>query len=144
MILSGASAYRRTRVQAAHPAQLIVQLYDGAIRFVERAIQGYEDGSLEVMHENLMRAQAVVSELRATLNRNVGPVTNDLDRMYDMLSRKLALANVRNDPNIAQEVLGYLREMLSTWQYVAQKTMGGTVPMPSNRQPGNAGRAPVR
>src|ERR1022692_3628122 len=102
MISSGARANRRTRVQTAHPAQLIVQLYDGAIRFVECAIQGHKDGRIEVMYENLSRAQAVVTELRATLNRNVGPGTNDLDRMYDMLSRKLALASARKDPNVAQ------------------------------------------
>jgi len=36
--------------------------------------------------------------------------------MYDMLYRKLSQAHMNQDPNVAQEVLGYLTEMLSTWQ----------------------------
>jgi flagellar protein FliS len=123
---------------------LVVQLYDGAIRFVERAIRAHELANLEEVHVNLIRAQAIVTELRATLDRDAGPVADDLDRMYDMLYRKLVLANVSKDPTVAQEVLGYLTELLPTWQYVAQESMGGRIPVPKIRQPEGAGWAQGR
>ena len=130
MIYKRAGAYRRTNGQRSRSAQQVVELYGAAILFVEGAIKGHQCKDFDAMRFNLIRAQAIVTELRAALDRDTGAVADDLDRMYDMLYRKLSLAHINRDPNIAHEVLGYLTEMLSTWQYVVQEATGGTASPP--------------
>lgn len=120
MIANGALAYRRTQVQTASPVQLIVQLYEGTIRFLERAIQALEQREYEQAHNLLVRAQAIIAELRATLNPEAGPIAEQLDILYGDLHRQLVLVNVRKDAGAGREVLGYLRELLSAWQTIAR------------------------
>jgi flagellar biosynthetic protein FliS len=121
LIFKGGSAQRRGRDEPKQPSELVVELYRKAIRLVELAIQGYQAQDRDLMRINLIGAQTVVSELRRALDRDTGAVGDDLDRMYGLLYRKLSQAQLHQDPNVAQEVVGYLTEMLSTWQYVAQE-----------------------
>jgi flagellar protein FliS len=120
MFPRGASAYRKSQVTTASPAQLVVQLYQGAICFLERAIQAMEEGDLEQSHCALIRVQDIVTQLRSTLNRDVGPLALQLDSLYDYFWRQLVLANVCKEPAIAREVLDHLRQLLETWQTVAE------------------------
>ena len=55
--------YRQTQAQTAAPGELIVMLYRGAVRFVASGIEGIEANNVEVSHNNLVRAQAVINEL---------------------------------------------------------------------------------
>lgn len=119
MFPNGASAYRKTQVTTANPAQLVVQLYEGAVCFLERAIQAMDRSDVEGAHTSLIRAQAVVTELRGTLRRDTGPLAVQMDGLYDYFYRQLMLANVRKDPTIASEVLGHVRVLLSAWRAIA-------------------------
>ena len=121
MFSHGASAYRKMQVTTANPAQLVVQLYEGSVCFIERAVQALERRDLEVAHNNLVRAQAIITELRATLKRDVGPMAQQLDGLYDYVYRELVDANVRKDPEPALGVLRLLRDLLGAWRVVASE-----------------------
>ena len=125
MFETGANAYRKTRVVTANQAQLVVQLYEGMVFFVGHAIGALDEGNLETAHASLKRAQEIVVTLRGTLRRDVGPLAQNLDALYDYFYRRLVEANVRKDPAPAREVLGYARQLLRTWQVAA------TQPTPS-------------
>ncbi|MGH7860830.1 MAG: flagellar export chaperone FliS [Candidatus Dormibacteraceae bacterium] len=115
MFPNGATAYRKSQVTTASPAQLVAQLYQGAITFTERGVQAMEQRDLEKSHHSLVRAQAIVNHLRATLNRDAGPLALRLDGLYDYFFRRLVLANVSKDPAVAREVLGHLRDLHAAW-----------------------------
>jgi len=125
MVASGVTAYRKTQVQTANPAQLVIQLYDGAIRFLERAVLALDEGDYDRAHTSFIRAQAIIIELQATLNSDAGPIAEQLDTLYSGLYRELVRANVRKDPVPAQQVIGHLRELIDAWRAVARTPVAG-------------------
>src|SRR5690242_21262733 len=108
MIANSILAYKKTKVQTAHPVQLVVLLYEeGVIRFLQVAVEALEVGDLERAHGWLVRAQDVVVELQSTLNFDAGPIAGELNNLYGVLHHMLVLANVRKDSALAREVLGH-------------------------------------
>ncbi len=124
MIPNAAQAYRRMQVTTASPPQLVVQLYEGAICFLERAIPALEAGDVEQAHLSLTRAQDIITQLRASLNRDAGPLALQLDGLYDYFWRQLVAANARKDPAIARQILGYLQQLVTAWRAIAAPPWG--------------------
>jgi len=118
MMARGIGAYRQAQVQTATPGQLVIQLYEGALTFLDRGIRALENRDLEGAHQMLVRVQAIVAELRGTLNHDTGAIATTLDRTYLMLYDRLVQANVHKDPEPAREVAAALRELLAAWRVV--------------------------
>lgn len=122
MVASGyARTYQTQSVVTAGPGQLILMLYDGALRFMtiaKEAFDGY-DGSprrIEQINTNLIKAQNIISELRASLNHEIGgEYAKNLDRLYDYYLRRLFEANVRKDAKPLIEVEGLVRTLRDGW-----------------------------
>ena len=68
----GAQAYYQTQVQSQSPLELVVMLYDGAIRFLNVAADGTRRQDLKAKREGMSRALAIISELQNTLNLQGG------------------------------------------------------------------------
>ncbi len=109
-------AYRQTAVATASPAHLVLMLYRAAIRFARQAALALERGELENGHVNLLRAQAIIAELRSTLDLSAGQMAANLDALYDYFLRRLAEANVRKAAAPAVEVAGMMEQLLSAWE----------------------------
>jgi len=112
------AAYRQTQVATADPVELVVLLYEGAIRFTSNAVAALNGGDHEAAHRMFVRAQEVVLELLSSLDLEQGAVAENLAVIYDYLYRRLIDANVRKDATIAQEVVGHLRLLLDGWRSV--------------------------
>ena len=112
-----ANAYLRNAIMTASPAELTLMLYDGAIKFCNIAMIGLENNEIEKTNDNLKRAQAIIGELRATLDHKY-PVWEEFDRVYDYIYRCLVDANIQKDPEILEEALKHIREMRDTWKEV--------------------------
>lgn len=116
-------AYRQTQAQTAAPGELIVMLYQGAVRFVARGIEGIESSDVEVAHTYLLKAQAIVSELYGSLDlERGGDVARNLAGIYEFMNRRLVDANLRKDAAPAREVEGLLRDLLPAWEAAARQT----------------------
>jgi flagellar protein FliS len=107
MKLAYAQSYRQNSVQTASPGQLILMLLDGALRFMNRAVQGFELVDAiqrnETVHVNLVKTQAIIDELQGSLNFEVGG---------DFPRTQLRTANVKKDAapvHIVVELLGDIR-----------------------------------
>ena len=112
--------YRATKVQTAGSVDLVVMLYQGAVRFIRLGIEALERDDAKVAHENLVRAQDIVVELLGSLNREAGgQIADQLAGVYDYCFRRLVLANVKMDPEPAREVLGIVRDLGMAWQQIA-------------------------
>lgn len=132
---TGYEQYRQTAVQTAPPEQLVIMLYDGAIRFLEQAkaalLQG-EDASAPAS-----RAQEIIVELASSLNHEVGgEIASNLARLYDFWLQWLIQAQVKRDTAKIDEVLVMVRELREAWGSIAQAKrlpapaggLGGQVP----------------
>ncbi|WP_305046392.1 flagellar export chaperone FliS [Geoalkalibacter sp.] len=113
--------YRSTQVQTASPEQILVMLYDGAIRFLNLASTAMESGDYAVKIKNIDKTLAIIAELSATLNHEVGgEIAANLAALYDFMMREIPRANVKNDPKVLVPVLNILNELRDAWVQAAE------------------------
>ena len=113
----GYNAYLRSKVMTATPAELTLMLYEGAIKFVNKAIMSIEKDDVMGAHNNLMKTQRIIEELRASLDHKY-PVAKEFDTVYEYILRRLVEANIKKDKDILEEVVEHLRTMRDTWKEV--------------------------
>lgn len=113
-------SYRQVATQTASPAQLVLMLYDGAIRFLERARQGFQfEDPLEfnqTINNNLIRAQAIINELNLALDlEQGGELAHTLRALYVYMDRRLQQANQHKQEQGVVEVLQQLSTLRDAW-----------------------------
>ena len=59
---SKARKYLQTQIATASSEQLLLMLYDGAIRFLGIARENLNNEDASIIHENLIRVQRIVIE----------------------------------------------------------------------------------
>ena len=118
------NAYQKNAIMTASKAELTLMLYDGAIKFCNIAFSGFEKKEYEKINTNLKKAQAIITEFRATLDCKY-PVWEDFERVYDYIYRCLIDANIHKDEEKLQEALKYIREMRDTWKEVMRLNKAG-------------------
>ena len=62
----------------------------------------------------------VIDYLRQTLNMDY-PVSEDFEKVYLYLARRLTEANIKKDKEILEEVSGHLHSMRDTWKQVMEQ-----------------------
>jgi flagellar protein FliS len=130
------SAYKRVDVETASQGKLIVMLYNGAIQRAEEARRQLERGRMDLVHNNLLRAQDIVLELRSALNMSAGEIAVNLDRSYEYFLHLLVKANLRKDPEPIKECVALMSDLRDAWQElferVRQDTPISVAPPPAN------------
>lgn len=120
MLANPYQQYRATKVETAGSVDLVVMLFQGAVKFIRLGIQAIEQDDAQAVNTNLTRAQDIVVELLGSLNReDGGEIATQLAAVYEYCFRQLVRANVRRDAELAREVLGLLRDLGMTWQQLA-------------------------
>lgn len=121
------SVYTSVQAETAPRGSLVVMLYQGAIRFGRTAVEAIRRNDLDAAHSALVRMQEIVSELRCTLDRAVGEIADRLDAIYEYSSRRLIEANVKKDPEIVEEVVTLLMDLLPAWVEAARRSEAHSV-----------------
>ena len=121
--MRGVDAYRRTEAQSASPLQLVVMLYDGALRFLNEARGAQAAGDLRRRAKALHRVTAIIAECHSTLDlERGGAVASELDRLYSYISARLLDITVKRDKTAIDEVHKLLSSLREAW---AQAAAGG-------------------
>lgn len=110
-VARGINSYRQTEIQSRTPLELVVMLYDGALRFTADAREAMVRRDIRGRQHNLSRALAIVSELQSTLDmESGGDVAAHLDKLYGYVHDRLM------DTSITQELqpLDDARRVLTT------------------------------
>ena len=131
-------SYRKVATQTASPGHLVLMLYEGAIRFLEKGLTGFDHKDLLqfnlTINNNIIRAQAIIVELNATLNMEKGgEVAANFRRLYEYFHRRLQMANVKKQRAPVEEVLMRLRVLRDSWAEMLQQ----------GREDGDAAVAPA-
>lgn len=119
-----ASAYRQVGVQSivdgASPHMLIQMLFDGLMQALNAARGALQRGDIEEKGRQLGKAGRIIEEgLKAGLNSaQGGELAGNLSALYDYCSRRLMLANVRNDAALIEEVVGLLVPVAQGWSQI--------------------------
>ncbi|MHA6532725.1 flagellar export chaperone FliS [Paenibacillus sp. BAC0078] len=125
MLTSPYEKYRQSSVQTSTPAQLLIMLYDGAIRFVRAGIDGLNKQDYEKTNLNLGKAQTIVSELMSTLDHSY-EISKSLYSLYEYMNFLLVEANIRKSVDKAEEAVGYLTDLRETWLQASKLAAGQT------------------
>jgi flagellar secretion chaperone FliS len=110
-------AYQQNSVLTASPGELTLMLYNGCLKFINLAQKAILDKNIEVKHNNITKAQNIISELILTLNYDYG-ISNEMKRLYDYILRRLVEANIKNDFQILKEVEEMVTEFRDLWKEV--------------------------
>jgi flagellar protein FliS len=129
-----ARAYRANAVLTASPGQLVLMLYDGALRSLGVACdacerRGEDPRSIETINKQLLKAQNIIAELQDTLNPRAGDgqFAREMGRLYDYFNRRLMEANLRKDIAPIIEVERLLGELRAAWAEML-RTQGAANP----------------
>ncbi len=112
---SQADSYLEQRVMAAKPQELTLMLYEGLVKFIKMSIMYVERDNFEKSGEMSLRAQAIVNELRATLNTDY-ELSKEFDALYDFISTQLVEGNIKKDVKTYRAALEIAQELHDTWQ----------------------------
>jgi len=113
--------YLRNAVETATPLMLIIMLYDEAIKMCTLAAQDMGVNK-ESVHNKLIKAQKIVTELTVSLNMDQGgEVAQNLKSIYIYLHMRLVEANIENDRGKVEEVLRILKDLREAWHIVNQQ-----------------------
>lgn len=115
------NAYKQNSVTTASPGDLTLMLYNGCLKFLNRAKQAINEKNIEDRNHFIQRSQAIIAELMSTLNMNI-EISKQMLPLYEYMNRRLTEANIKNDPAIIEEVEGLVTEFRDTWKEVIKIT----------------------
>lgn len=111
-------AYRQTQVSTASQGELLLMLFDGAIRFARQGQEHMGNGEIEQANLKLIRAQDIVNELIISLNLEVGEIAQSLQQLYSYIYDLLVQANIKKEPDKVDEAITLLTDLRDTWEQV--------------------------
>lgn len=113
-------AYTQSAVMSASPEQLVVMLYDGAIRFLSQAEVALQHGNREIAREKLIRAEDIINELNGSLDiEGGGEVAGSLRSLYLWMKRQIMEALIHQDAAPVGDCLAQLSELRDAWSEAA-------------------------
>jgi flagellar protein FliS len=112
--------YKQNSVTSANPGQLTLMLYDGAIKFIKKAVIGIEKKDIEGANIAIIRAQDIILYLNDTLNPQY-EISKSLSSLYDYIYRRLIEANINKSAPVLEEAVSMVEELRDTWMSVLKK-----------------------
>lgn len=138
---SGVSAYAKvgmeTGVASASPHKLIVMLFDGALVSLGAALLHMRAGNIAEKGKALSRSITIIdSGLRASLDKKAGgEIAEGLDSLYEYMSARLLLANLKNQEEPVLEVQRLLTDLREAWNAIGALPAVQAPELSSNRSP---------
>jgi flagellar protein FliS len=113
-------SYRQIATQTAPPGQLVLMLFDGAIRSLDRALLGFNCADLgernAAIHNNVQRAVEIIRELNCSLDVEAGgQLADTLRNLYNYFERRLTESNLRKSRQGIDEIMPMLRQLRDAW-----------------------------
>jgi len=119
----GANVYRQTQVKTATPGQILILLYEAAIKHTKLAMQAIQKKDLPAKGVAIGKTHDILNELSLSLNFEVGgKVAKDLESLYHFMTRQLVKANLENSVKDLESVVKCLETLLSAWRVAVAET----------------------
>jgi flagellar protein FliS len=116
----GIDSYRKAAIESSTPVQLVVMLYDGALRFCAEARSAILRRDIAAKGKALSRVIAIVGELQATLDLERGEeVARSLHELYSYLTDRLMTASFSQSVEPLDQAIRVLSILREGWATVA-------------------------
>ena len=112
----GAQLYKKTSVETASKEQILLMLYQAAIKHCKKSIEGIEKNNLSKKGEHIGKLQDIVIELANSLDFEIGgDIAKELSSLYDYILHASTQANINIDTAPLQECLNILSTLYDGW-----------------------------
>ena len=112
----GLGAYKKTSVETASKEQILLMLYQAAIKNCKKAIEAIDQRNLAKKGEYIGKMQDIVMELSNSLDFEVGgDVAKELASLYDYLLYSSTQANIKIDKSQMEGCLRVLNTLYEGW-----------------------------
>ncbi|MEJ5349301.1 MAG: flagellar export chaperone FliS [Desulfosoma sp.] len=135
-------AYRRTNVETADIASLVLMCYDATIRDLQQAKEYHASHCMDAAYERIRHGQDLITELLVGLDfERGGEIAVNLSRIYNYLLRELIGINSTKPPETYNNLIDILKELREGWQEVKRKYDRGELNLDVQEVAGNWARS---
>ncbi len=124
--------YRENQVFMSSPIELVVMLFDGALRFVRRASAAFERQQYDEARLYLDRTQQIIIELSAALDFSRGELSRNLYSLYQYLHFQLLKIDIGRDGEQLGEIERILLSLKESW--AAAGRLSGSIATENSRK----------
>lgn len=119
----GLGAYKKTSIQTATKEEILLQLYQAAIKNCKLAKSAIENNEIAKKGEYIGKLQDIIIELNNSLDFEVGgDIAKELASLYDYIIYSTTQANIKIDAKPLEGVLNVLQTLYNGW-HEAIKTL---------------------
>ena len=112
----GLGAYKKTSVQTASKEQILLMLYQAAIKNCKKAIEAIDGNQIAKKGEHIGKLQDIVIELNNSLDFEVGgDVARELSSLYDYIIYASTQANIKITKEPLEGCLNVLNTLYKGW-----------------------------
>ena len=124
--------YRKGAVNGASALQLVIMLYDGALRFMEAGKHAMEQQDIPKQNVSLQNAQRIVMELMSCLDlKQGGEVAKNLLALYTYILNQLVEANMKDQPEPITRCIQIMSDLRESWSHVEKASTVREQPLAS-------------
>jgi flagellar protein FliS len=121
------AAYRETSIKTASQGQLVVMLYDEAVRQLDSSLALVNNDSgpavIEKANRAILKTQAIITELQASLDfEQGGDIAKNLFRIYAWFNQQLLESNINHDWKRIEAVRKMVYDLRGAWVEIAGRT----------------------
>lgn len=114
--------YKQASVMTASREQILLMLYEGAIKFTKIAINAMEEKRIAERGTNILRAYDIIMELHTTLDHKVGgDLSKQLADLYLFMMDQYTKANIKSDVEPLKSNLKILENLYDGWKQAIEK-----------------------
>lgn len=112
----GLGAYKKTSIHTASKEQILLMLYQAAIKNCKKAIEAIETNNISAKGEHIGKMQDIIIELHNSLDFKVGgEIATELSSLYDYLIFASTQANIKIDASHLEGCLNVLTTLYDGW-----------------------------
>ena len=134
-----------TSVTAADSHKLILLLYQGTLLAISSAKSQILSKEISAKGQSISKAISIIDQgLKASLDKNVGgELAQNLSALYDYMSQRLLIANLKNDTAALDEVNGLLTDLKGAWEEIRPEVLSAQRGSAAQQQTAPAKSAPL-
>jgi flagellar protein FliS len=109
--------YKQTQVTSASREEILLMMYEGAIKFNKLALKAAQENKVYDRCINLSKAFDIVNELNNTLDHEVGgDLAKQLEQLYIFVTDQYTKANLTGEAAPLEGALKVLENLYEGWK----------------------------
>lgn len=127
---NASSTYKETTIKTAGQGQLIIMLYDEAVKQLAKAIellelnntQKKDPGRIEQIGKAVMKTEEILTELMVSLDfEQGGEISKNLFSLYTWFNKELLEANINKDIQRMLTIKDMISDLRNAWIQIANQ-----------------------